>query len=171
MLKTLKTTLVLATLSLFTSGAFAAEFWKGHTEARPLEAGLMSGMAIYGNHSNWSVLASGAYLLKDKAFVADLDDRIWAEVQMGPSFFSTPASTETGLQYSAHLRWDFSYNELWTVYALGGFGGFGLPKSYGSSLTFHPRFGAGVEYQTKTALLFRGEISAEFVGVGVALNF
>jgi hypothetical protein len=54
---------------------------------------------------------------------------------------------------------------------LGGLSGFGLPKNWGGFFTMHPRFGAGVEYQTKTALLFRGEVSAEFVGLGVALNF
>jgi hypothetical protein len=149
----------------------AGEPWKGQTQVRPVELGLMAGAAIYGTEVNWSSLATMAYLLKDKAFVEDIDDRIWIEMELGPTFFSTRNSNETGLQYSAHLRWDFSYNEFWTVYGLGGLSGFGLPKSLGSSFTIHPRFGAGVQYQTKAALMFRGEVSAEFIGLGVALNF
>jgi len=149
----------------------AGEPWKGHTEVRPFELGMMAGAAIYGTEVNWSALATAAYLLKDKAFVEDLDDRIWVELELGPTFFSTSNSNQTGFQYSTHLRWDFSYNEFWTVYGLGGFSGYGLPKSLGGSFTFHPRFGAGVEYQTKAALSFRGEVSAEFIGLGIALNF
>ena len=81
-------------------------------------------------------------------------------------------SSQTGMQYSAHLRWDFTYNEFWTFYGLGGIGGFTIPKAFGSStFTIHPRFGAGVEYQTKTALMFRGELSGDFMGFGVAFNF
>ncbi len=149
----------------------AGEPWKGQTEVRPVELGLMAGAAIYGNEVNWSSLATMAYLLKNQGFLDEIDDRLWIEMELGPTFFSTANSNQTGLQYSAHLRWDFSYNETWTVYSLGGLSGFGLPKSLGSSFTIHPRFGAGVQYQTKAALLFRGEVSAEFIGLGVALNF
>jgi hypothetical protein len=158
--------------NLYSPRAQAGELWKGHTEVRPFEVGLMTGLSIYGNSAHWGVLGSGAYLLKDKAFVDDLDDRIWFELQMGPSFFSTGNTTSTGLQYSTHLRWDFTYNEYWTFYALGGISGYGLPKAVSNGVfTLHPRFGAGVEYQTKAALIFRGEVSAEFMGLGVAFNF
>jgi hypothetical protein len=149
----------------------AAENWKGQTSVRPIELGLMGGAAIYGNDVSWGVLPSVAYLLKDRAFVSDLDDRVWGEIQLGPTFFYTRNSNQTGLQYSAHLRWDFSYNEIWTFYALGGLSGYSLPASRGGSLTIHPRFGTGVQYQTKTALILRGEISAEFIGMGASFNF
>jgi hypothetical protein len=148
-----------------------SEPWKGHTETRPFELGLMAGGSIYGSEFNWSSLAAVAYLLKDKAFAPDLNNRILIELEIGPTFFSTVNSNQTGFQYSTHLRWDFNYNETWAFYALGGFSGFGLPKSLGGAFTFHPRFGVGVEYQTKTPLLLRGEVSAEFMGLGVAFNF
>lgn len=151
--------------------AQAAENWKGQTSVRPIELGIMGGAAIYGNDVNWGALPSVAYLLKDRAFVSDLDNRVWAELQMGPVFFSTRNSNETGLFYSAHLRWDFSYNEVWTFYALGGLSGYKLPDGRDGSFTVHPRFGTGVQYQTKTALMLRGEISAEFIGLGASFNF
>jgi hypothetical protein len=151
--------------------ARAAENWKGQTSVRPIELGILGGAAIYGNDVNWGALTSAAYLLKDRAFVADIDDRVWGEIQMGPVFFNTRNSNETGLFYSAHLRWDFSYNEIWTFYALGGLSGYKLPQGEDGSLTLHPRFGTGVQYQTKTALILRGEISAEFVGLGASFNF
>jgi hypothetical protein len=154
------------------TNSFAAdsvvEDWKGNTKTAPIELGLMGGMNLYGSNASWSLLATGAYLLNDQGWAEDVDDRIWAELELGPSFFGSGA---TGMQYSAHLRWDFTMNEYWTFYGLGGLGGFILPASLGSTFTIHPRFGAGVEYQTKTWLMFRGEVSAEFIGVGVAFNF
>jgi len=155
----------------FSKPALAGEPWKGHTEVRPVEVGMLFGGAIFGTELNWSALSTVAYLIEDRAFVPDLDNRIWVELEIGPTFFSTRNSNQTGLQYSTHLRWDFNYNETWTLYALGGISGFGLPKALGSSFTLHPRFGVGAEYQTKAALLFRGEVSAEFLGVGIGLNF
>ena len=161
----------LAIIFIFTTQVHAAENWKGHTETSPIEVGVLSGMSIYGSDSNWSILATGAYLLEPKGWVDDLDNRVWAELELGPSFFSSNSVSQTGAQYSLHLRWDFTLNEYWTFYGLGGLGGFVLPSYLGSSFTIHPRFGAGVEYQTKTALMFRGEVSADLIGLGVALNF
>jgi len=155
----------------FYQSVASAEDWKGHTEVSPLEFGLMAGSSFYGSSANFGVLASGAYLINKNGFVTDLDDRVWAEVELGPTFFSVGGTDHTGLQYNAQLRWDFTYNEYWTVYALGGLGGFSLPNAVGGYLTLHPRFGVGAEYQTKTALLFRGEVAADFLGVGVAFNF
>ena len=168
----MKLTLLLVTVFLsIPSSVFAGEPWKGRTEVRPVELGIMSGMAIYGNEANWGILPSVAYLIKDHGFADDLDNRVWVELQAGPTFFSSANSTQTGFQHSIHLRWDFNYNEKWTFYGLGGFGGYGLPKYRGSSFTIHPRFGAGAEYQTKAPFLFRAEVSAEFIGLGVAFNF
>ena len=154
-----------------TPQAKAADPWKGHTDVSPIEVGLMSGLSLYGKDANWSVLASGAYLILPQGWAQDLDNRVWLEVEGGPAFFGVNGHNSTGFQYSAHLRWDFTYNEYWTLYGLGGLGGFILPNVLGSSFTIHPRFGAGVEYQTKTPLMFRGEVSQDFFGLGIALNF
>jgi len=151
------------------SHANAAENWKGHTEVSPLELGVMTGLSSYGVNNAWGFLVNGAYLVQPKGWIEDIDDRIWVEGEAGPAFFS--GSAGTGLQYSAHLRWDFTMNEYWTFYALGGLSGYSLPSALGGVFSLHPRFGMGVEYQTKTALMFRGELSAEFTGIGIALNF
>ena len=158
-------------LTLLISTAHAAEPWKGHTEVSPVEVGLMSGLSLYGKDANWGVLATGAYLIDAQCWASDIDNRVWIEGEAGPAFFGVNGHNQTGFQYSVHLRWDFTYNEYWTFYGLGGLGGFVLPSSLGSSFTIHPRFGAGVEYQTKTPLMFRGEVSQDFMGVGIALNF
>lgn len=150
------------------------EPWKGQTITSPIELGAMSGAAFYGNDVNWSVLLTAAYLIDDSGWAQDLDDRLWVELELGPSFFDLPNvlnSSETAMQYSAHLRWDFTYNEYWTFYGLGGIGGYALPKALGSGFTIHPRFAAGVQYQTKAAMMFRAELSAEFVGAGIGFNF
>ncbi len=159
------------TLVFFNFSAQAGENWKGHTETPPYEFGALSGMSIFGSNSNWSILGSAAYLINPKGWVDDVDNRVWVELELGPSFFSSNSISQTGVQYSAHLRWDFTMNEYWTFYGLGGVGGYVLPSYLGGGLALHPRFGAGVEYQTKTALMFRGEVSAEFIGLGAALNF
>ena len=151
--------------------SLAGELWKGHTTVRPLEVGLLSGFSIYGDQANWGVLPAVAKLIKEKGFAEDIDNRVWIEGQLGPTFFSNHGVSKTGMQYSAHLRWDFTMNEIWTFYGLGGLGGFFLPSTYSSGFTLHPRFGAGAIYQTKTALMLRGEVSAEFIGAGVALQF
>jgi hypothetical protein len=132
---------------------------------------MMAGAALYGNQLNWSALVTGAYQIAPNGWAEDLDDRVWVELQAGPSFFETPIGDQAGFQYSAHLRWDFTYDERWNFYALGGLSGYGLPRGLGNSFTMHPRFGAGVQYQTKASLMFRGEVSAEFIGLGVGFNF
>src|SRR4051812_42875293 len=109
--------ITLLSLNSFLSFAHAdtavakVEPWKGTTQVPPIEAGILTGPSFFGKESNWTVLGTGAYLLKDKAFVDDIDDRIWAEVQLGPSFFSVGNSSTTGMKFNSHLRWDFTYNE------------------------------------------------------------
>lgn len=156
------------------SGAANADFsekWKGRTEVPPLEFGMLGGAAFLGKDVNWSVLMTGAYQIQSEGWADDLDDRVWVEVEAGPSFMSTPVGNQSGFQYSVHLRWDFTYDERWNFYALGGLGGFGLPRGLGSSFILRPRLGAGVQFQTKAALIFRGEVSSEFLGAGFGFNF
>lgn len=160
---------ILSSISVFSSKALAAENWKGHTEVSPFEVGVLTGLSGYGVQNAWGVLGTGAYLIQPNGWVDDIDERVWAELELGPAFFSS--NLGTALQYSLHIRWDFTMNEYWTMYALGGISGYSLPNSLGGVFSLRPRFGAGVEYQTKTALMFRGELSAEFIGVGIALNF
>lgn len=151
--------------------SYAAENWKGKTESPPFEVGGMLGMNLFGDDINWSVLGTGAYLIVPEGWVDDIDERIWAELELGPSFFSAGGLKKTGLQYSGHIRWDFTFNQEWTFYALGGLGGYYLPENFGSHLTVAPRFGMGAQYQSKLPMMFRGEFSHEFIGVGLSFNF
>ena len=170
----LSTSLFLGLFLVFfssTNSAFAETPWKGHTEVPPIELGLLTGMSIYGSGANWGVLATGAYLIKKEGFVSDIDNRVWAELELGPTFFSSSGSSHTGTQFNLQARWDFTYNEFWTFYSIGGVGAFILPDVLGGAFTLHPRFGLGAEYQTKIALLFRSELTADFIGLGVSFNF
>ena len=159
----------LASLSL--SSASHAENWKGNTQTSPIELGAMGGIAMYANTVHWGLLGSAAYLVLPQGWIDDVDDRVWAEIELGPTFFTSGASSQTGLQYSAHLRWDFTYNQDWTFYALGGLGGFYLPTILGKSFVVNPRVALGAEFQTKLPMMFRMEVSHEFVGAGVVFNF
>lgn len=155
--------------SIFLTPTNAAENWKGHTEVSDYELGVLTGLSSYGVSNAWGFLVNGAYLIQPNGWVDDVDERIWVEVEAGPAFFSS--NLGTAFQYSAHMRWDFTMNEYWTFYGLGGLSGYFLPTNMGGVFSMHPRFGTGVEYQTKSPLMFRGEVSAEFIGVGIALNF
>ena len=167
---------ILFSVALISPLANAAENWKGTTQTSPIELGTMGGMALYGSSAHWSWLGTAAYLIQPNGWIDDIDERIWAEIQIGPTFFSQNAVSSTGMQYSAHLRWDFTYNQDWTFYALGGLGGFYLPTNLGGNgvkgyPTIAPRFGVGAEFQTKLPMMFRVELSHEFIGAGVAFNF
>jgi hypothetical protein len=168
---TLKLLPLIFTLTFFLSNAQAAEPWKGNTKSPPFEFGMLTGMSLYGTDTNWTVLGTGAYLIVPEGWADDIDDRVWIEGELGPTFFSKNSMSQTGMQWSAHVRWDFSYSEEWVFYGLGGLGGFVLPSSYGGSLTLHPRFGVGVEFQTKAVVMLRAELSHELIALGVAVNF
>ncbi len=170
-MKILSLLYTLGFMTLTISNAHAVDPWKGTTNSPPYEAGVLSGMSLYGTDTNWTVLGTGAYLLVPHGWAADIDNRVWIEGELGPTFFSKSGTSQTGMQWSTHLRWDFSYDEEWTFYGLGGFGGFKLPSSYGGSFTFHPRFGVGVEFQTKAVMMLRAELSHELIALGVAVNF
>ncbi|NDG85068.1 MAG: hypothetical protein EBX52_08535 [Proteobacteria bacterium] len=151
--------------------SLAGELWKGHTTVRPLEVGLLSGFSIYGDQANWGVLPAVAKLIKEKGFAEDIDNRVWIEGQLGPTFFSNHGVSKTGMQYSAHLRWDFMLNADWTFYALGGLGGNKASSELGGDFQLLPRFGAGavldIERQTHVPIGIRGELSRELISVGV----
>jgi hypothetical protein len=160
------------TLSLiFSSTTFASEDWKGHTETSPIEIGALTGFGIEGSDTSWSVLGTAAYLLVPQGWATDIDNRVWVEGELGPSFFDNGGAAHSALQYAADLRWDFTLNEEWTFYGLGGLGGFVLPDYLGRGFTVHPRFGVGAEYQTKTSIMFRGEVASDLLALGIAFNF
>ncbi len=146
-----------------------AEIWKGNTQSPPYEIGAMSGLGLYGDQASWSFLGNVATLIEPEGWIDDIDDRVWAEFQGGPAFFTVQGNDKTAFQYSAHMRWDFTRDATWTVYGLGGVAGF--INAPGDSFSFHPRFGIGALFQTKLPLVFRFELSHEFSGLGVAFNF
>lgn len=166
----LKRILIIA-LFLGSPTSFAAEPWKGKTQVPPVELGILTGVSFYGSSLPWSVLGTGAVMIDENGFADDIDDRLWIELEVGPAFFSRGGSSTTALHANAHLRWDFSYNEHWMFYGLGGLGAFALPSSMGGDFSLAPRFGVGVEYQTKSVLVLRGEVTSTFLGLGVAFNF
>lgn len=163
--------IILATVILgAATPGFSQENWKGDTQVAPLEVGAMYGLSLFGSDLNPSLLGTVAKKLND-GILDDVDERLWAEAHFGPTFFSEGSRSATGIQYSLHARWDFTYNADWTFYAVGGAGGFSLPEGFGDKFTLAPRFGVGVNYQTRLPLMFRAEVTSNFVGGGIAFNF
>lgn len=154
----------------FSAGVANAEDWKGNTTYSNIEVGALVGGSTFGTDFGFSTLGSVAYQIAPEGWIEDIDERVWTELQMGIAFFNQ-GSTQTALQYSAHLRWDFTKDDSWTIYALGGLAGYFLPAIYGNSFTMRPRVGLGALFQTKLPVSFRGEVSAEFIGLGAVFHF
>ncbi len=148
----------------------SAEEWKNKTSSPPFEFGVITGASLFGSSVGWGILGTAAYLIVPDGWIEDIDERVWVEGFFGPAIFSE-GRTETALQFSTHLRWDFTKNTEWTFYAVGGAGGFFLPSIYGNAFTIHPRFGVGTEFQTKSPVVLRAEVTSDFIGVGAGLNF
>ncbi len=160
----------LMVMSMALTQVAQAENWKGQTRFGLIDISVLTGTSLYGTDLNWSLLGAAAYQIEENGFLDDIDDRLWLETQLGPTFFSSGNQSQTGMQHSFHLRWDFSLNETWTFYGLGGLGGYILPSYLGSDFTIHPRFGVGAFFQTKAQVRFRGEFSHEFIALGVSFD-
>jgi hypothetical protein len=140
-----------------------AEDFKGKDEPSEFGVGAMPGMGILDNHVGFSLLGTASKKIVRRGFVPDITNSVSIEVEMGPLF----VSGGTAFQYSGHLRWDFVKDSVWTLYAIGGLGGFVTGASLGDRFELFPRFGAGAILKVAQNFGLRGEFSHEFVGVGI----
>ena len=140
------------------------EDFKGKSSEKEITLGVTQGMGLMDASVGYGVLFNAGKKLVHRGWVGDLNDQIFIEVEMGPLFI---AST-TIFAYSAHLRWDFQKDQDWTLFAFGGLGGDITGASMGNRWELFPRFGVGAFYALNSQLSLRGELSHEFVTLGVS---
>jgi hypothetical protein len=140
-----------------------APAWKGKPYDTRFQFAGLAGVGMFAASTGFSLYGAAAYKILHEGFLEDVNDQAYIEVMGGPLF----VSGSVGGVLSAHLRWDFHRNEMWTFYALGGIGAEFGGLALSNVKMFHPRFGAGVLWNVFEFLSFRGEVSHEFTGVGV----
>jgi hypothetical protein len=137
------------------------EAWKGPADTHDFSAGFLGGLGIIDHTAGVSLLGTVSRKLVEPGFAPDINNGVSLELQFGPLI----ASGGTPLFYSAHLRWDFRRDTEWTLYGLGGVAGY--VSSSINVFEFFPRFGVGALWNVHELFALRGEISHEFVGIGV----
>lgn len=147
--------------------ADAGEDFKGQPSPQRYQFGGLTGLGILDSKAAFAIIGTVAVKMVEAGFVEDINDPVFAELQLGPLF----VQGSTAWHYSTHLRWDFIKDSAWTLYGLGGFGGNITGAALGDRWTLFPRFGAGAFWTPRLGLTFRGEISHELTAIGVAFAF
>lgn len=144
-------------------GTETAPDWKGNPDNTEFGLGVLTGAGILDNHVGWALLGTASKKIVHRGFVPDINDSVSIEIEMGPLLISGSAA----FQYSGHLRWDFEKDTWWTLYALGGLGGAVTGASLGDRFELYPRFALGAMWKIGQNFSMRGELSHEFIGVGI----
>jgi hypothetical protein len=153
---------VLFASSIARADIATADF-KGKDDTSEFGVGALAGMGILDNHAGFALLPTLAKKIVNRGFVPDITNNVWIEVEAGPLF----VSGGTAFTYSAHLRWNFDKDAQWTLYALGGLGGDVTGASLGDRFELYPRFALGAILRVAPNISLRGEISHEFIGLGI----
>jgi hypothetical protein len=151
------------TASSIEPGTESSADFKGNSEPSEFSIGAMPGAGILDNHVGFAILGTASKKIVHRGFVPDINDSVSIEVEMGPLFVSGSAA----FQYSGHLRWDFEKDTWWTLYALGGLGGDITGASLGDRFELYPRFAMGAMWKIGQNFALRGELSHEFIGIGI----
>lgn len=162
---------LMAFVSLLSAGAWAKgpnaggahEDFKGPDEPSELSLGALAGLGIIDNRAGFALLGTVSKKIVHHGFIADITNSVSIEAEVGPLF----VTGATAFAFSAHLRWDFEKDEDWTFYGLGGIGGDISGAALGDRFELFPRFGAGAMWKIGQNFNLRGEISHEFMGVGI----
>lgn len=139
------------------------EQWKGTPYSNDFALGVLGGIGHVNGTAGFSLPLTVSAKIAHEGFLDDINDQVHIELAVGPLF----VSGGTVVEYSLHMRWDFHKNYLWSLYAVGGFGGKFSGSSLGSIARLYPRTGVGVMYNLFETVSFRTEFSHELIGVGV----
>lgn len=158
-------TLVL-TMSLAHPLVGRAEDWKGPTAPESTQLGAMTGLGLVGGQAGLALIGQASKRIVERGFVPDLNNSVWFEIQAGWILGITGGNP---FGYSAHLRWDFTRNDQWTLYAITGFGGL----SGNGMAPFYPRtaIGAAMNLTSASPMQLRFEFSQTWTTVGVSWLF
>ncbi len=146
------------------SPVVSGENWKGAPYDHLFDIHGGVGMGIFEGNLGLALIFGAAFEIAHEGFIGDgINDQVYLEISTGPLITS-------GLDpwaYSVHIRWDFHMDLDWTFYSLGGLGG-----SFGTGVSrLYPRFGAGIVRHLTDDLGIRGEISQNWILLGMTFGF
>jgi hypothetical protein len=141
--------------------------WKGPSDGSEGSFGGLAGLGIVDNSNGFSLIGTASKKVIKSGFIPDITNPVSFEGQFGPVFLSGA----TAWFYSAHLRWDFEKDSIWTFYALGGLGGNILSVNSSTRFELFPRFGIGAFWKVSPLVFVRGEISHELIALGINIPF
>lgn len=150
----------------FATPSFAAEDWKGQPTSHDYQVGGLAGLGVIDSSGGAAVLGTVARRIAPNGFIPDINNVAWIEAEVGPLF----TSGTSAFFYSAHLRLDFTKDDTWTFYAIGGLGGNIQSSKLGGHFELYPRFGIGTLWDVGAPFKIRGEVSHELIGVGVTFS-
>lgn len=146
--------------------SLAAEDWKGQPADHDYQLGALTGLGVIDSSGGAAVLGTVARRIAPHGFIPDINNVAWIEAEVGPLF----TSGTSAFFYSAHLRLDFTKDDTWTFYAIGGLGGNIQSSKLGGHFELYPRFGIGAFWDVGAPFKIRGEVSHELIGVGVTFS-
>ena len=149
------------------STAPAAPVWQGSAPADNFQVGFLLGPALIEPSYGLGIVGTAAKRIIKDGWLADVSDAVYLEGAMGPVF----VKSQHPLVYSIHLRWEFQFNEQWSLYALGGVGGEVSGPELGNRSLLFLRTGLGAFYGLQDNMKLRLEVSHEWIGVGLAFGF
>ncbi|MCB0403423.1 MAG: hypothetical protein KDD51_01460 [Bdellovibrionales bacterium] len=146
---------------MFSHYSPAAEEWKGDPLQTNLSFAAMAGAGVIGGTVGFGLTGAIAVKIAHEGFIPDINDQVFLEFQGGPLFLAPSAAAVYGL----FMRWDFHKNDDFSLYSLGGVGGTVNPTRV------YPRVALGMIYRLSGDLALRAELSHEFIGAGIAIDF
>jgi len=147
--------------------ARAAEDYKGKQESPDVTLSAMGGLGIFDSTGGAAVVGAVAKQIVHNGFIPGINNPVYVELELGPDF----TSGSSAIFYSTHLRWDFVKDDDWTLFALGGVGGYVTSQQLGDHWEFTPRFGVGAFRNLTGNLSLRMEASHELIAAGVNFGF
>jgi hypothetical protein len=144
----------------------SSEPFKGEASPQLMDFSAMLGLGLIDSSGAFSVIGSAARKIVDRGFVGDINNQVFAELELGPAFFKG----NTAFIYSAHLRWDFERDSKLRLFAIGGLGGNATGADAGNRWTLAPRFGVGAHFQVSEEICLRVELSHELTIAGISLR-
>ena len=149
------------------SSSSSSEDWKSAPSSRDITFGFLGGTGLIEPKYGLSVIGDVAKKILNQGFIPGIDNQVFIELEAGPIFVQGHAP----LFWSSHLRWDFTQDENWSFYALGGLAGQITGIELGDRALIFPRFGAGVFYHLQQNMSIRAELSHELIGAGLSFEF
>jgi hypothetical protein len=143
------------------------EEWKGKANEQEFTMGAMTGLGLYNGNAGFTLIGHLAKKIVDQGFVPEINNQVFAEVEVGPLF----VLGSVAWMYGLHLRWDFIRDETWTIFALGGVGGSITSSSIDNSFRIAPRFGIGSLYAISDQWKIRAELSHNLILAGFSFGY